>query len=84
MKREITKQRSKYVKHYDLGHGRRQAVLYPRAVHYRDQDEWKDIDNQLIASERGKRAVMNETKMTLLPSVSVNPAVRYVRLGDLS
>ncbi|MBE5772302.1 MAG: RHS repeat protein [Clostridiales bacterium] len=57
MKREIIKQRSRFVKHYDLGHGRRQAVLYPRAVHFRDQDEWKDIDNQLIAGARDGKAV---------------------------
>ena len=57
MKREIMNRRDRYVKYYDLGHGQRQAVLYPKAVHYRKQDEWKDIDNRLVMGERSGKAV---------------------------
>ena len=50
--KEDVSRREEFVKHFDLGANRYQAVVYPTAVHYResDQDEWKEIDNTLEES----------------------------------
>ena len=46
---EIASLRSANIKQYDLGLGRRQAVLYPEAVHYQAENgEWTEIDNTLV------------------------------------
>ena len=46
---EIASLRSANIKQYDLGLGRRQAVLYPEAVHYQEENgEWTEIDNTLV------------------------------------
>ena len=46
---EIASLRAANIKQYDLGLGRRQAVLYPEAVHYQEENgEWTEIDNTLV------------------------------------
>lgn len=54
---EIVRERSKFSKTFDLGCGRRQAVIYPTAVHYQGSDgAWRDIDNTLEeVSVNGRR-----------------------------
>ena len=64
---EIASLRSANIKQYDLGLGRRQAVLYPEAVHYQAENgAWTEIDNTAggirgfrragAAGEQGPRA----------------------------
>lgn len=57
---EIVAQRSEYGKVYDLGLGRRQAVVFAEPVHYRDANgKWQDIDNTLeAATDAQGRAVL--------------------------
>lgn len=56
-KNEIIALRDQFCKHYDLGHGRRQAVLFPQAVHFRRGGAWREIDNRLIEAEHEGRRV---------------------------
>lgn len=46
---EAVEKRSESVKHFCLGAGRYQAVVFPEAVHYQEDgsNAWKDIDNNL-------------------------------------
>ena len=46
--REVKEKRTRSSKTYSLGNGLYQAVIYPEAVHYRnDKGEWEDIDHTL-------------------------------------
>ena len=56
--REIVSRREEFVKHFDLGAGRRQAVMFPEPVHYRTADgTMTEIDNALEAAQEGGRSV---------------------------
>ena len=48
--REDTSKRGEAYKEYILNNGLRLATVYPSAIHYEDNGEWKDIDNTLIAT----------------------------------
>lgn len=46
--REVKEKRTRSSKTYALGNGLYQAVVYPEAVHFRnDKGEWEDIDHSL-------------------------------------
>ena len=46
--RELKAKRTRSSKTYALGNGLYQAVIYPEAVHYRNENgEWEDIDHTL-------------------------------------
>lgn len=48
---EDVSRRDANVKHFDLGYGTYEAVVYPTAVHRKDADgQWQNIDNRLTAS----------------------------------
>ena len=49
---EIPSERSEYQKEFILDNGLRLAVVYPIAVHYEEDGEWREIDNtlRLVAS----------------------------------
>lgn len=47
---EIVEEREKNVKRFLKEDGSYEAAVYPRAVHYKEGNEWKDIDNSLIES----------------------------------
>ena len=57
MKKEITGLRDRYTKHYDLGNGLRQAVVYPQPVHFQDAGGWQEIDNTLKPAQRDGKPV---------------------------
>ena len=49
---EVVSRREENVKHFDLGHGRFQAVAYGNAVHRKDENGvWQDIDNRLYPAK---------------------------------
>ena len=54
---EEKKRRGEYVKHYDLGGGRHQMVIYPEPVHYQKDGKWEEIDNRLREVEENGRRV---------------------------
>ena len=46
--REVKEKRTRSSKTYSLGNGLYQAVVYPEAIHYRNENgEWEDIDHSL-------------------------------------
>ena len=47
--REIVSMRQRDVKHFDLGEGRRQAIVFASPVHYKNEKTgaWEEIDNRL-------------------------------------
>lgn len=54
---EIPTRREKYVKHFALGGGEYQAVVYGDAVHRLSADgTWRDIDNRLLSDGAGRFA----------------------------
>lgn len=56
--REIVSRRETHVKHYDLGAGRRQAVMFPEPVHYRSENgTMVEIDNTLEMEQESGRSV---------------------------
>ena len=48
---EITDMREESVKYFRRDDGMIIAAMYDKAVHYQDGDEWKEIDNTLVAEE---------------------------------
>lgn len=57
---EVVSRREENVKHFDLGHGRFQAVAYGNAVHRKDENGvWQDIDNRLYPAKRPCRLIRN-------------------------
>jgi len=48
---EITEMREENVKYFRRDDGMIVAAMYDKAVHYQDGDEWKEIDNTLVAEE---------------------------------
>lgn len=54
---EIPTRRERYVKHFALGGGEYQAVVYADAVHRLNADgTWRDIDNRLLSDGAGRFA----------------------------
>ncbi len=54
---EIPTRRERYVKHFALGGGEYQAVVYGDAVHRLNADgTWRDIDNRLLSDGAGRFA----------------------------
>lgn len=47
---EVTEKRTEFSKEYKLSNGLHMAVLYPEAVHYAQDGQWRDIDNTLRLS----------------------------------
>lgn len=47
---ELTERRTEYTKEYKLSNGLSMAVVYPQAVHYEEDGQWKEIDNTLISA----------------------------------
>lgn len=58
---EDTSKRGESYKEYILNNGLRLATIYPSAIHYEDDGEWKDIDNTLIATRSGGKAYYTNT-----------------------
>lgn len=44
---EIEGKREKNIKHYLKDDNTYEAVIYPTAVHYKENGKWKDVDNTL-------------------------------------
>ena len=50
---EIVDKRTEYSKEFRTSKGNYMAVLYPEAVHYDKDGQWKEIDNTLVLQEDG-------------------------------
>ena len=50
---EITEKRTEYTKQFRLSNGLHMAVVYPDAVHYEKNGQWKEIDNTLTTKDDG-------------------------------
>ena len=63
--REIIEKREANVKHFDLGQGRRQAVVFASPVHFRNEKSgaWEEIDNRLVekTDAKGRRRFENKS-----------------------
>ena len=46
---EVEENRTEFTKEFALDGGLRMAVVYPDAVHYQEDGQWKEIDNTLRA-----------------------------------
>lgn len=57
---EIVSKRGEYEKVFDLGNGRRQAIMFAAPVHYKDEDgNWQEIDNTMeTATDSNGRSVI--------------------------
>ena len=51
---EIVSKRSAFEKHFDLGNGHRQAVVFPENVHFQKDGSWEEIDNTLVDTGSGQ------------------------------
>ena len=58
---EVTENRTRFSKEYKLSNGLNMAVVYPGAVHYEEDGQWKDIDNTLKAVGSGSAGVFTNT-----------------------
>jgi RHS repeat-associated protein len=54
---EDESRRGESYKEYIMNNGLRLATVYPSAIHYEDNGQWKDIDNTLVAAVSGGKAV---------------------------
>ena len=63
--REIIEKREANVKHFDLGQGRRQAVVFASPVHFKNEKSgaWEEIDNRLVekTDAKGRRRFENKS-----------------------
>ena len=74
--REIVARREEFVKHFDLGAGRRQAVMFPEPVHYRTADgTMAEIDNALETAQEGGRSVYRNRANSLRAAFPAQSAV---------
>ena len=58
---EDASRRGKTYKEYIMNNGLHLATVYPSAIHYEENGEWKDIDNTLVAAISGGKAVYQNT-----------------------
>ena len=54
---ELAEGRGRFQKEYLLSNGQRMLAVYPTAVHYEEDGEWKEIDNTLRREQRGSEDV---------------------------
>ena len=58
---EIVDARTQYSKEYLMSNGLNMVIVYPEAVHYEENNEWKEIDNTLKAVGVGTNASYTNT-----------------------
>ena len=58
---ELAEGRGRFQKEYLLSNGQRMLAVYPTAVHYEEDGEWKEIDNTLQREQRGSEDVYRNT-----------------------
>ena len=58
---ELAEGRGRFQKEYLLSNGQRMLAVYPTAVHYEEDGEWKEIDNTLRREQRGSEDVYRNT-----------------------
>ena len=58
---ELAEGRGRFQKEYLLSNGQRMLAVYPTAVHYEEDGEWKKIDNTLRREQRGSEDVYRNT-----------------------
>ena len=54
---EVVENRTEFTKEFQMNNGFSMAVVYPEAVHYEKDGQWRDIDNTLVAITAGTEAV---------------------------
>ena len=55
---ELAEGRGRFQKEYLLSNGQRMLAVYPTAVHYEEDGEWKEIDNfSACSSRKGHRRI---------------------------
>ena len=62
---EITEKRTEYTKQFRLSNGLNMAVVYPDAVHYDDNGQWREIDNTLTLSDSAYVNAAGELEIAL-------------------
>ena len=58
---ELAEGRGRFQKEYLLSNGQRMLAVYPTAVHYEEDGEWREIDNTLRREQRGNEDVYRNT-----------------------
>ena len=58
---ELAEGRGRFQKEYLLSNGQRMLAVYPTAVHYEEDGEWKEIDNTLRREQCGSEDVYRNT-----------------------
>ena len=77
--REDISKREECVKHFDCADGSIITVLYAGPVHYRENGQWRDIDNSLVLSEN----ILNgATRATYVPRSGALPVSIPQNLTD--
>ena len=77
---DVTK-RGEYYKEFVLNNGLRMATLYPYAVHYEEDGQWKEIDNTLIATGDHYTNTAGEWSVSFPKSMNRNTAVSIQKDG---
>ena len=80
---ELAEGRGRFQKEYLLSNGQRMLAVYPTAVHYEEDGEWKEIDNTLRREQRGSEDVYRNTAgawdVTLPASLDGGSAVELTK-----
>ena len=58
---EVVENRTEFTKEYKLSNGMHMAIVYPEAVHFQEDGQWKDIDNTLKTKGSGESATYATT-----------------------
>lgn len=70
---EIQEKREANIKHFYMGDGSYQAVVYPYNVHYKENGIWQDIDNTLKdSSDENNQGILENNKNSFKIKISKN------------
>ena len=82
---EVTSLREENVKHFSLGNGTYQAVVYGHPVHYQDENgTWQDIDNTLtLQTVNGTKQYAND-RVAFAQTYRADSELMRLQKGDYS
>ena len=79
---EIAEKRQERIKHFNLGGGRRQAVVFAEPVHYQENGAWREIDNNLDRVEENGKVYLRNRANPLRMELAATSAGDLVKVSS--
>ena len=78
---EILQKRDRFTKNFRTENHGGAAVIYGYPVHYKEGEEWKEIDNRLEKTENGYQNHASRVKVHFAESSNANEMVTIEKMG---